>query len=74
MYVTLFVTLSSYIMFKQGAIMTLEEKVKELYNELKPKCEAEGLNLNWEIHKALRRFRKEHPDLDDQWAREAEGL
>ena len=54
--------------------MTLEEKVKELYNELKPKCEAEGLNLNWEIHKALRRFRKEHPDLDDQWAREAEGI
>ena len=54
--------------------MTLEEKVKELYNELKPKCQAEGLNLNWEIHKALRRFRKEHPDLDEQWAREAEGL
>ena len=45
--------------------MTLEEKVKELYNELKPKCQAEGLNLNWEIHKALRRFRKEHPDFGE---------
>lgn len=54
--------------------MTLEEKVKELYNELKPKCKAEGLNLAWEIHKALRRFRKEHPDLDEKWAREAEKL
>lgn len=29
--------------------MTQEEKVKELYNELKPKCQAEGLNLCWEI-------------------------
>lgn len=54
--------------------MTLEEKVKELYNKLKPKCEAESLNHFWEVHKALRRFRKEHPDLDEQWSREAEGL
>lgn len=54
--------------------MTLEEKVKELYDALKPKCEKEGLNLDWEIHKALRKFRKENPDLDDRWAREAEGL
>jgi hypothetical protein len=52
-------------------MITLEEKVKELYNELKPKCEKEGLNIDWEIHKALVKFRKEHPDLDEQWGREA---
>lgn len=51
--------------------MTMEEKVKELYKELKPKCEKEGLNIDWEIHKALVKFRKEHPDLDEQWGREA---
>lgn len=52
--------------------MTLDEKMHELYYELKPKCEKEGLNLAWEVHKAIRRFRRENPDLDEQWSREAE--
>ena len=51
--------------------MTMEEKGKELYNELKPKFEKEGLNIDCQIHKALVKFRKEHPDLDEQWGREA---
>ena len=52
--------------------MTLDEKINELYYELKPKCEKEGLNHLWEVHKAIRKFRREHPDLDEQWSREAE--
>lgn len=47
--------------------MTQQEKVHELYYALKPKCEAEGLNLTWEIHRALAKFRKENPDLDKEW-------
>ena len=54
--------------------MSMEEKVKELYNSLKTKCKREGLCLAWEVHKALNKFRKEHPDLDEKWAREASGL
>ena len=53
-------------------MMTLDEKMHELYYELKPKCEKEGLNLAWDVHKAIRRFRRENPDLDEQWSREAE--
>jgi hypothetical protein len=51
--------------------MTLDEKINELYYELKPKCEKEGLCLAWEVHKAIRRFRKGNSDLDEQWSREA---
>jgi hypothetical protein len=47
--------------------MTMDEKISELYNMLKPKCEAENLCLAWEVHKALRRFVKEHPEYDKEW-------
>ena len=39
-------------------MITMDEKIHELYYTLKPKCEAEHLNHFWEIHKALRRFVK----------------
>ena len=55
-------------------MVTLEEKVKELYNSLKAPCKEKGLCLAWEVHKALNKFRKEHPDLDEKWSREAYGL
>ena len=48
-------------------MITLDEKIHELYYALKPKCEAENLSLAWEIHKALRRFVKEHPEYDKEW-------
>lgn len=48
-------------------MITMDEKIRELYYALKPKCEAEHLNLFWEIHKALRRFVKEHPEYDKEW-------
>lgn len=48
--------------------MTQAEKVKELYETLKPKCEKEGLNLAVEVRKALDKFLKENPELDRQWA------
>ena len=48
-------------------MITLDEKIHELYYALKPKCEAEHLNHFWEIHKALRRFVKEHPEYDKEW-------
>ena len=48
-------------------MITLDEKIHELYYELKPKCEAENLNLAWEVHKDLRRFVKEHPEYDKEW-------
>ena len=51
--------------------MTLDEKVKELYEQLKPKCAENNLSLEWEIHKELKKFRKEHPDLDEQWSLES---
>lgn len=51
--------------------MTLNEKVKELYYTLKPICEEKKLNLAWEIHKELKKFRREHPDLDKQWSIDA---
>lgn len=51
--------------------MTLDEKVKELYDTLKPICKEKKLNLAREVHKALKKFRSEHPDLDEQWSIEA---
>lgn len=51
--------------------MTLDEKVKELYEQLKPKCLENNLSLEWEIHKELKKFRKGHPDLDEQWSLES---
>ena len=47
--------------------MTMDEKIHELYYALKPKCEKEGLCLAWEVHKALCRFVKEHPEYDKEW-------
>lgn len=52
---------------KEEGLITLDEKINELYYALKPKCEAENLSLAWEIHKALRRFVKEHPEYDKEW-------
>ena len=52
--------------------MTQAEKVKELYETLKPKCEKEGLNLAVEVRKALDKFLKEHPELEEQWALESQ--
>lgn len=54
-------------MSKKENAMTLDEKIHELYYALKPKCAAENLCLAWEIHKALRRFVKEHPEYDREW-------
>ncbi|MBR4792468.1 MAG: hypothetical protein IK038_02275 [Bacteroidaceae bacterium] len=51
--------------------MTQAEKVKELYETLKPKCEKEGLNLAVEVRKALDRFLKENPELEEQWGKES---
>lgn len=51
--------------------MSLEQKVKELYDELKQKCKDNNLCLAWEVHKALKKFRKENPELDEQWSLEA---
>jgi len=51
--------------------MTLSEKTKELYDSLKQECAEKNLNLAWEVHKALKKFRSEHPDLDEQWSLEA---
>lgn len=51
--------------------MTLDEKVKELYDSLKQECKEKNLCLAWEVHKALKKFRREHPDLDEQWSLEA---
>ena len=51
--------------------MSLEQKVKELYEGLKQRCKENNLCLAWEIHKALKQFRKEHPDLDEKWSLEA---
>ena len=48
-------------------MITMDEKIHELYYALKPKCEAENLCLAWEVHKALRRFVKEHPEYDTEW-------
>ncbi|MCQ2049935.1 MAG: hypothetical protein MJZ22_02900 [Candidatus Saccharibacteria bacterium] len=47
--------------------LTQKKKTHQLFNELAPKCDAEKLNLMWEVEKAMRRFRKEHPDLDYEW-------
>lgn len=67
MNVTAFVVCRDYLYRERGYSMTLDEKIHELYYELKPKCEAEHLNHFWEIHKALRRFVKEHPEYDKEW-------
>jgi hypothetical protein len=56
-----------YTIRKGANMITMDEKIRELYYALKPKCEAEHLNLFWEIHKALRRFVKEHPEYDKEW-------
>lgn len=51
--------------------MSLEEKVRELYGTLKQKCSENSLCLAWEIHKELRKFRKENPEIDEEWSIEA---
>ena len=51
--------------------MTLEQKVKELYETLKQKCKDNSLCLAWEIHKELRKFRKDNPELDEAWSLDA---
>ena len=67
MNVTAFVACRDYLYKKGVNMITMDEKIHELYYELKPKCEAENLNLAWEVHKALRRFVKERPEYDKEW-------
>jgi len=47
--------------------MTLREKTKELYESLKDKCAQEGKCLAWEVHLALNRYLKEHPEDEIAW-------